>query len=138
MASICPNAELPPDASKDDLIKSINDLVDVYRPHKHLLAAASEAGSNRPGIAQLYANLMDRTIDIMTSRIGARRHDSEDIVDTSSKWTATMLTWGTEYGLNNFFSKASKNETQRLIIALADILWNLFYVKPMVLNDKAK
>jgi len=115
--------ELPADAGKDDIVVAMREVIAVYRTHRLVMAAAADS----PAVREDYSRLMHRTIDRIADHITRGQTAGFVRPEIDPFDTATLLTWGTERGLNKLVAHASDEEVERVLKALADIVWNLLY-----------
>lgn len=115
--------ELPADAGKNDIVVALREVIAVYRTHRLVMAAAADS----PAVREDYSRLMYRTIDRIADHIARGQAVGFVRPEIDPFDTATLLTWGTERGLNKLVAHASDDEVARVLTALADIVWNLLY-----------
>jgi TetR/AcrR family transcriptional regulator, ethionamide resistance regulator len=119
--------ELPPNATKAEILGTMSEVVAAYRSHGLVMAAASNAGSGSPGVRDQYAALMNRTIERIAEHIAEGQERGYVHPELEPRRTATLLTWGTERGLNKLVAPGTEAEAERLLTALSEIVWNLLY-----------
>jgi len=118
---------LAPDAEKADLREAMEQIADTYRTHRVVMAAAVEASAYDERIAEQVASLVDRAVAAVAVHI--RDGQGAGSVDRSldPRQTAVWLTWMTERGLFQLVSPADAEQTDRLLQAMTDIVWNVLY-----------
>ncbi|WP_320671865.1 TetR/AcrR family transcriptional regulator [Patulibacter defluvii] len=120
---------LPPEATREDLREAMERIADTYRTHRVVMTAVVEATSYDERIREQFAVLLERTIAEVAAHVvdGQRRGFAHADVDPEQ--TALWLTWMTERGLFQLVTPAGADETERLMRALTDIVWNTLYAR---------
>ncbi|WP_245606971.1 TetR/AcrR family transcriptional regulator [Pseudonocardia spinosispora] len=123
---------LGPDAGWDDLRAVLGRVVDVYRPHTTLMAAAFDAAAYDTGVRDQVEAMMQRNIAGLRKHI--RAGQAAGFVDESlpSAQTAAWLTWMAERGLHRLVKDASDEDLTNLVDAYTSIVWNTLYAQARI------
>lgn len=115
------------DVGYDDLRAALGEIVHVYRPHTTLMAALYDISAYDLTAREEVSAMMGRNTAGLVRHI--RRGQQEGWVDPDlqPRETALWLMWMAERGLHQMVRGADDAETELLITAFADVIWNSLY-----------
>jgi AcrR family transcriptional regulator len=119
--------ELPIDAPKTDVRAALDHLFARYLPHRNLLGAIVEGSTYDERVqAQFFAMIADG-VDRIAARI--QRGQDAGIVrpELDAKQTAAWFGWMFERGLYELSRPDARFETDRLVMSLNDLMWNVLH-----------
>ena len=118
---------LGPDTTWDELRDVLDQVVQVYRPHTTLMAAAFDAAAYDGGVREQVEAMMQRNIAGLRKHI--RSGQAAGFVDARlpAAHTAAWLTWMAERGLHQLVRDATQDELGSLVDAYTCIVWNTLY-----------
>ncbi|HZZ45606.1 MAG TPA: TetR/AcrR family transcriptional regulator [Pseudonocardia sp.] len=106
---------------------ALTRVVEVYRPHTTLMAAAFDAAAYDSGVRDQVDEMMERNIAGLRKHI--RNGQQAGFVDERlpAAQTAAWLTWMAERGLHRLVRDADDAELSTLLDAYTGIIWNTLY-----------
>jgi len=118
--------QLPRRGSRDDLIRSLEEIFAVYAKHGALLMAVVEAASYDERIRLQWDRLIERSFAAVTEHISRAQAEGWMDPDLDADHVAHWLGWMGESGLRDMVHR-HRQPTRRMIEAFAEILWNTLY-----------
>jgi AcrR family transcriptional regulator len=116
-------------ATYDDLRVALGQIVHAYRPHTTLMAALYDISAYDPVAREEVGVMMGRNAAGLIRHI--RRGQAEGWIDPvlMPKETSLWLMWMAERGLHQMVRGADEAETELLIGAFTDVIWNSLYAR---------
>jgi AcrR family transcriptional regulator len=114
-------------ATKADLQQAMREIFDAYIPDKVVMAAVVEVASYDAAVREQFGQLVEYTTVGVAKHIAAGQKQGFIDKGLDARRTAAWLTWMAERGLYQLVAPAGKAETERLLPALTDIVWNTLY-----------
>lgn len=115
------------EATRKDLRRALERIVETYRPHTTLMAAMYDASAYDAEVRGLVTAMMNRNIAGLRKHIKAGQKAGFVDPDLLPDQTAAWLTWMAERGLHQLVRTASSAELERLVDAYTGIVWNTLY-----------
>lgn len=115
------------DATWDDLRAALTRVVNVYRPHTTLMAAAFDAAAYDPGVREQVEAMMERNIAGLRKHIRAGQAAGWVDERPPAAQTAAWLQWMAERGLHRLIRNASDDDLRELMDAYTSIVWSTLY-----------
>jgi TetR/AcrR family transcriptional regulator, ethionamide resistance regulator len=117
---------LQPGVTRDDLKGALNEIVQEYARHRHMLAAVVEAATYDERVRAQYAGVMERRFqDMATSFRDQQRSgviDRELDINAVTPWLAWMI----ERGLYQLTSESETPAAERLE-GMTTVVWKTLY-----------
>jgi AcrR family transcriptional regulator len=115
------------EATKDDLRTALGQVLRAYRPHTTLMAAVFDTAAYDSTVRGEVSTMMARNSAGLRTHI--KRGQKEGWIDPNllPPETAAWLTWMAERGQHQMVRGADDAETERLIDAYVDVVWNTLY-----------
>jgi AcrR family transcriptional regulator len=119
--------DLPPDATKDDVRNALREVFSTYRAHRAVLGAVVDTAAYDSGVRHQFGALVRGSITELAGHIRTGQQQGYVKGGLDPDRTAAWLTWMAERGLNQLVADASEKESELLVTALTDIVWNTLY-----------
>lgn len=119
--------DLPPSATREDLRRALETLFAVYRRHKTLLRAITEAAGYDARVRAGRGALVERAVTGLQEHI--ERHQAAGTVapELDPAYTARWLVWMLERGLDQFAGHAPEPEVNAALECITDLVWRGLY-----------
>ena len=122
-----PAGNLGADARREDLREALGAVVDVYRPHTSLMAAAFDAAAYDPAVRESVMSLIGHNSAGLRKHIRAGQRDGFVDGDVAAGEVAEWLTWMAERGLHQLVRGADDAAYAKLLDGYTAIIWNTLY-----------
>ena len=119
--------DLPPQATRQDVTRGLEHLVQTYLPHANLLAAVVEAAGYDSVVRDHWGKLMEQTIADASAHLRRGQRQGSIREDVRPDETAQWLIWMIERGMHQLVRLAPPVEVRDLIEELTDIIWCRLY-----------
>ena len=120
-------------ATKADVRRALERIMDSYRPHPELMAATHEAIGGDHGVREVVESAMRRYVDGLREHIEAGQAGGFIDASLPAGETAYWLQWMAERGLHMMDRAAQGASADRMTEAYTAIVWNTLYA-PTRLN----
>ncbi|GAA5159910.1 TetR/AcrR family transcriptional regulator [Pseudonocardia eucalypti] len=111
----------------EELRAALDQVVEVYRPHTTLMAAAFDAAAYDPGVREQVETMMERNIAGLRKHIKAGQSGGWVDQKLLPAQTAAWLQWMAERGLHRLIRDATTEDLKDLVDAYTTIIWNTLY-----------
>lgn len=115
-------------ADRDDLRKALESIVQTYRPHTNLMAAAFDAAAYDPAVRESTMTLMSHNVAGLRKHIKTGQRDGFVDAALPAAEVAQWLTWMAERGFHQLVRGANDATVDALIDGYTAIVWNTLYV----------
>jgi len=119
--------ELAPEATMADLRAALLPAVKAYRQHRVILGAVIETAGSDPRVRDQHTRLINGTIDALARHIEGEQAAGRVAPSLDPARTATWLVWMLERGLYQVVAPASRAEADRMVDAVAEVIWRTLY-----------
>lgn len=119
--------ELAPKATMADLRAALVPSVKAYRQHRVILGAVIETAGSDPRVRDQHIRLINGTIDALAQHIEGEQAVGRAAPSLDPARTATWLVWMLERGLYQVVAPASRAEADRMVDAVAEVIWRTLY-----------
>lgn len=119
--------ELDADATREDLRRTLGEIVAAYRPHVVMMAAVYDAAVYDAAVREEVTNLIEANIDALRRHIEQGQAEGWVDPDIEPEATAAWLTWMAERAQHRIIRSASDDEVASQVDVYADIVWQSLY-----------
>ena len=115
------------EARYEDLRAALGEIVDAYRPHTTLMAALYDISAYDATAREEVGAMMGRNAAGLVRHIRLGQRGGWIDPELAPKETAMWLMWMAERGLHQMIRGADDAETELLVDAFSDVIWNTLY-----------
>jgi TetR/AcrR family transcriptional regulator, ethionamide resistance regulator len=118
---------LSPDASREELRTAVRHLFETYSPHAVLMLAVAESISHDSRVRDEFMAYMERGREGIAAYIQTGQRAGVLRSDLDAAAAAAWLTWMLERGLSQLSRTSRDDEPERVVTAVADIIWKALH-----------
>lgn len=127
--------ELPPQATRADLLEALRYIFDMYAPHRRIIAAVIEACGYDPQMRNTYQATIQHSVDAVTEHILVGQREGFVHQELNAVHAAECLTWTCERGMYRLRDAVGTPQLEDHVAALADLVWNGLYARTRQPDD---